>query len=164
MKNLYLILGVRPDCGESGIKSAYRKKAHAHHPDRGGDARSFSELSEAYEVLSDPEARRRYDAARAAWIEERGAIGCPACGTANRIPPRSGSPICAHCKGPLPAPSPSAFEGTKRRILERTVELAEDTGTVLAEEVGDLLVDGIRAGFSRLRDRTGLRSRRGKAP
>lgn len=165
MKNLYQVLGVRPDASADAVKSAYRQKAREFHPDRHGDHEKFLEVSEAYRVLSDPEARSRYEAERAAWIQEQGAIGCPACGAANRIGQSEGIPKCARCKAAFPVPPRSAFEGTKKRLLEKTVELAEDTGSVLAAEVGDLLVDGISAGFSRLRNRMQLplRNRRGPA-
>jgi curved DNA-binding protein CbpA len=163
MKNLYRVLGVRLDASPEEIKSAYRKKAREHHPDRSGDPKEFLEIAQAYEVLSDPEARSRYEVERAAWMQAQGAIPCIPCGAANRIRKSAGSIACGQCKAPLVIPSTppaSAFEGTKKKLLEKTVELAEDTGSVLAAEVSDLLVDGISAGFGRLRNRMGLRDRR----
>jgi len=64
-KDYYQILGVSKDAELTQIKKAYRKLALQHHPDRNqGSAKSnerFKEISEAYEVLSDPEKRRSYD-------------------------------------------------------------------------------------------------------
>jgi molecular chaperone DnaJ len=61
MADLYGVLGLRPDAGAEEIKRAYRRKAREHHPDAGGDEERFKELNHAYEVLSDPERRARYD-------------------------------------------------------------------------------------------------------
>jgi molecular chaperone DnaJ len=61
MADLYGVLGLRPDAAADDIKRAYRQKAREHHPDAGGDAERFKELTQAYEVLSDPERRARYD-------------------------------------------------------------------------------------------------------
>lgn len=61
----YQILGVAPDAGADDIKNQYRKLALKLHPDKNRDDPSatekFQELSEAYEVLSDPERRHAYD-------------------------------------------------------------------------------------------------------
>ena len=61
----YELLGVSRTATAEEMKAAYRRLARQHHPDaNSGDARSeetFKEISEAYAVLSDPEARNRYD-------------------------------------------------------------------------------------------------------
>ena len=59
---LYDILGLPPDASPDDIKAAHRAKAKQHHPDAGGDAERFGEIQRAYDVLSDPEKRDRYDA------------------------------------------------------------------------------------------------------
>ena len=61
MADLYATLGLRPDAATEDVKRAYRSKAREHHPDAGGDAEKFKEVTRAYEVLSDPERRARYD-------------------------------------------------------------------------------------------------------
>jgi molecular chaperone DnaJ len=65
MKDYYGILGVPRGADQEEIKRAYRQMARRHHPDvseEEGDAGGrFKEISEAYEVLSDPEKRRKYD-------------------------------------------------------------------------------------------------------
>jgi len=60
-KDYYDILGVSKSASAEEIKSAFRKKAHEHHPDKGGNAEKFKELNEAYQVLGNVEKRQRYD-------------------------------------------------------------------------------------------------------
>jgi len=57
----YSTLGVDRSASPEAIKTAFKKLAMKHHPDRGGDAGKFQELNEAYSVLSDPEKRMMYD-------------------------------------------------------------------------------------------------------
>ena len=62
MKDYYKILGVKRDASEDEIKKAFRKLAHAYHPDKsGGDEVKFKEANEAYSVLSDKKKRAQYD-------------------------------------------------------------------------------------------------------
>src|SRR3954469_8910994 len=67
-RDYYKILGVDRKADDASIKSAYRKLARKYHPDvnKGKDER-FKEINEAYEVLSDPEKRRRYDTLGPDW-------------------------------------------------------------------------------------------------
>ena len=63
MTNLYDTLGVPKNASADEIKRAYRKLAREHHPDAsGGDEARFKEIQGAYDVLSDPEKRKAYDA------------------------------------------------------------------------------------------------------
>lgn len=61
MSDYYTALGVPRSSSLEDIKKAYKKLALKHHPDRGGDQEKFKEVSEAYEVLSDPEKKQIYD-------------------------------------------------------------------------------------------------------
>ncbi|GAW22230.1 hypothetical protein ANO14919_117660 [Xylariales sp. No.14919] len=64
-KDYYKILGVPKDADDASIKKAYRKLAIIHHPDKNRDdegaAERFKDIGEAYETLSDPQKRARYD-------------------------------------------------------------------------------------------------------
>ncbi len=67
-KDFYQALGVSKDASDDEIKKAYRKLAKQYHPDRNpGDSAAeerFKEISEAHQVLSNPEDRQQYDAIR----------------------------------------------------------------------------------------------------
>ena len=69
-KDYYRILGVDRKADDKTVKSAYRRLARKHHPDVAkakDSAERFKEINEAYEVLSDPEKRRRYDSLGPDW-------------------------------------------------------------------------------------------------
>src|SRR4029450_12680422 len=64
-RDFYEVLGVGRNADQSEIQRAYRKLARQHHPDVNKDPSAearFKEISEAYDVLSDPEQRKRCDA------------------------------------------------------------------------------------------------------
>jgi molecular chaperone DnaJ len=61
VRDLYEIIGVAKDASDDEIKRAYRRRARELHPDAGGDEEEFKELTTAYEVLKNPEARSNYD-------------------------------------------------------------------------------------------------------
>jgi len=57
----YDLLGVSRNASDKDIKTAFRKQAAKHHPDKGGDHKKFTQLNEAYQVLSDPQKKQMYD-------------------------------------------------------------------------------------------------------
>ncbi|KAM5533196.1 hypothetical protein V8D89_013152 [Ganoderma adspersum] len=58
----YATLGLNRNCTAVEIKKAYRLLSLKHHPDKGGVAEKFKQIARAYEVLSDPDQKREYDA------------------------------------------------------------------------------------------------------
>ncbi len=60
-KDYYQVLGVSRSASQEEIKKAYRKLAHEHHPDKGGDEKKFKEVNEAYRILSDEQKKAQYD-------------------------------------------------------------------------------------------------------
>jgi molecular chaperone DnaJ len=61
VRDLYEVLGVTLDASDEDLKRAYKRRARELHPDVGGDEEEFKELSTAYEVLKNPQARANYD-------------------------------------------------------------------------------------------------------
>ena len=80
-KDYYKTLGVPKNATTEDVKKAYRKLARKYHPDvnkNTGAEKSFKEINEANEVLSDPEKRKRYDTIGPEWEQyARGAGGRP---------------------------------------------------------------------------------------
>lgn len=78
-RSYYDVLGVAKDADEKTLKSAFRKKAMEYHPDRNPGCKDseakFKEMSEAYEVLNDPQKRQIYDRFGKAGLNGNGAGG-----------------------------------------------------------------------------------------
>ncbi len=72
-RDYYKILGVARSASADEIRSSFRKLARQYHPDVAKDKKraeeKFREINEAYEVLGDPEKRKRYDQLGSAWQE-----------------------------------------------------------------------------------------------
>ncbi len=78
-KDFYEVLGVSKNADEDAIKKAYRKQAMLHHPDKNpGDKAAeerFKLAAEAYEVLSDPNKKARYDQYGHAGLDQQQGFG-----------------------------------------------------------------------------------------
>ena len=70
-KDYYAVLGVKRQAADKEIRQAFRRLARQYHPDVNPNNKEaeehFKEINEAYEVLSDPEKRKRYDEMGADW-------------------------------------------------------------------------------------------------
>jgi molecular chaperone DnaJ len=79
MRDYYEILGVERGCDESTLKSAFRKMAMEHHPDRNGGCEEaegrFKEINEAYSILSDAQKRAAYDRFGHEGVNGQGGFG-----------------------------------------------------------------------------------------
>ncbi len=80
-RDYYETLGVSKSASADEIKSAFRKLARKHHPDVAKDKKAaeekFKQINEAYEVLSDPEKRQKYDQLGADWNQPGGGFQPP---------------------------------------------------------------------------------------
>ncbi|MGH2733300.1 MAG: DnaJ C-terminal domain-containing protein [Actinomycetota bacterium] len=86
-KDYYGVLGVSKSATEADIKKTYRKLAQKYHPDanpgnKGAEER-FKEISQAYDVLSDPKTRKEYDQFR--QMLQAGFVGFPGGGGTRRV-------------------------------------------------------------------------------
>src|SRR4029077_904723 len=75
-RDYYETLGVSKTATDDEIRSAFRKLARKYHPDVAKDKKvaeeKFKQINEAYEVLSDPEKRKKYDQLGANWNQPGG--------------------------------------------------------------------------------------------
>ena len=80
-RDYYDVLGLSKGADAAAVKKAYRKLAKKYHPDMNPDnaeaERKFKEVTEAYNVLSDPEKRKLYDQFGHAAFDETGAESGP---------------------------------------------------------------------------------------
>src|ERR687885_986324 len=79
MADFYSVLGVGRDASDDEVKKAYRKLAMTYHPDRNNGSKEaeerFKEITEAYDVLRDPQKRAAYDRYGEAGLRGGGGMG-----------------------------------------------------------------------------------------
>ncbi|ODV60343.1 DnaJ-domain-containing protein [Ascoidea rubescens DSM 1968] len=75
-QNHYHVLGVASDADAAQIKAAYKHQLFEHHPDKAGSAGddAIPKIQQAYQVLSRPEQRRRYDERLVQQMKHRGVV------------------------------------------------------------------------------------------
>lgn len=126
-RDYYAVLGVERNAAAQRIKQAYRRLARQHHPDLNPGDRSaaerFKEIGEAYEVLSNPDRRRRYDQLGANWGQYEREFRTRAARTEAAAGPRVGpfddfSSFFLHLFGPDSPFGP--LKGTPSRASART--------------------------------------------
>ena len=116
-RDFYEVLGLSSSASPDEIKSAYRRLARQHHPDvNQGDGSAearFKEINEAYEVLSNPEKRQRYDQFGHAGINGApGAGGFDFGGFGGLLNSTSGAPSRANA-----AAAVDSIDGTQNLLM-----------------------------------------------
>jgi len=74
-KDYYAILGVSKTATADDIKKAFRRLAHEHHPDKGGDQQKFKDINEAYQIVGDADKRAKYDQYGSAAFDPNSGFG-----------------------------------------------------------------------------------------
>ena len=114
MSDFYVLLGVARDASDDDIKKAYRKLAMEYHPDRNAAQEAeekFKEITEAYDVLRDPQKRAAYDRYGKAGV---GGAGGGSGSTTSTSPKRSTS-SCATSAGSAGSSRSSAAAQPRRQ-------------------------------------------------
>lgn len=142
-KDYYALLGVSRGADEKEIKSAYRRLARKYHPDVNPNDKTaegkFKDVSEAYEVLSDPEKRRMYDQYGSDWenLQHFGGPGGASGPYGYNVDGGQGAPggfenIFEQIFSNMGSTSGGRRRGTPARDVEKVVEVSLeeiDTGT-----------------------------------
>lgn len=149
--NYFRILNVTSEVDDEGLKSAYRQRSRATHPDHGGSAEAFHEVNEAYQVLSDPVRRREWIRKYVLEAASFGHVVCERCFVVNRV--RAFKPgeaaYCAKCRTRL-AITP---EERNARYKEAVKDTIGDLLLTIGAESGELAKDAIVYGAQAIRRR-----------
>ena len=162
-KDYYSVLGVPKDADQAAVKKAYRRLARKHHPDfnKGNPEaeRKFKEINEAYQVLGDPEKRKRYDHLGANWNSfgrtqaprqiSPASRGIPAAGS--RISPRESFRASAISSRRSSADSTSSPDAEEPRVSRRPgSRKAAGKAAEAAAEIHITLREAVQGGRARL--------------
>lgn len=120
-RTAYEVLGVAFDADTATLKAAWRRAARRTHPDYGGDAAEFRQVSRAWSLIGDPESRREYDRS----------FGADASSSADSATASAARPRPASRPGPTararPGRGPAGEPGSARGTVDYDPPLGEDT-------------------------------------
>ncbi len=91
----YRVLGLHPGASQDEVRAAYRRQAKQLLPNAGGDSEKLRSLKKAYETLSNPTSRRRYDRQRVQFRQPSQAAN-PLVTDEPQQPPRAAPPNASH--------------------------------------------------------------------
>jgi molecular chaperone DnaJ len=133
-KDPYRVLGVDRKASQDEVKKAYRKLARQYHPDRNKDAGAeerFKEISQAYDVLGDPDKRKQFDSGRFNPFASGGGPGGPGAG----FDPGSFGDILSDLFGRASRGGGAAGGGSARPRPERGRDLEAEVHISFAQAV-----------------------------
>lgn len=150
MTNYYRVLGVSRNASQAEIKSAHRERCRQTHPDAGGSAEEFAEVSAAYRVIGDVVKRRDWESSYIASAEGMGHFVClSGCFSVNRV--RALKPgqfaECAHCRARLEVSSAERNQRYQEALRNQVGDLLLTIGA----ETGQLAHDAITVGVNAIR-------------
>jgi hypothetical protein len=154
MLNLYAVLGIERAATPQQIKAAYRGKAREAHPDRGGTAARFAEIQRAYEVLSVPEERQRWEASYQAWASARRAVLCGQCFAALRTK-AGGRNRCPMCGADVVTQSPTRLDRLRDDLIDRSADFLIHVGDRVGQEIASATEQAVSRGLQALQTRLG---------
>mmetsp|Transcript_48115 Transcript_48115/g.143651 ORF Transcript_48115/g.143651 Transcript_48115/m.143651 type:complete len:209 (-) Transcript_48115:77-703(-) len=135
-QSLYALLGVSEDASSEDVTRAYRQRALAEHPDKGGDAARFDEIAKAFRVLGNEGEREAYDERLAKEREREELVERP-CGPSDK-----------QAQAPLRAKT-EPTQGSKRQGKLRNIQPGQGAGPKEWRDLGTgagylkMLTDGV---------------------
>lgn len=162
MRFYYRDLWISQTATPEQIKSAYRKLAREVHPDHSAqsghsDPARFLAIGEAYQALSDPALRAKYDAELTTFLKRRGWVMCPSCGAHNEVPaiPESKVAMCGRCRTQLPVTESERRSSQVTALREQAIDVVAELGADLLGVTGDYLHGKLQGLRTRLAPRKG---------